>query len=519
MQTALQLFDISAKMPSIKGQKAVAVNPKHAGDAKSAPMDAFAEIMNALLNLPKEELKNSLPDLNAANLDTADLKALMSGSDDAHATPLAESDGTDGKNVALAELLQLVLNMRGAIPPQFQSTGAEDKPHLLLDMVKAYLQDPQAFAGRFAKTKGDVPKLQQVGKDNPTSKDAQLQAQNAISEETQLALESTGQSPLTPGMDPKTDKRKNLLKEAVKLDGQKKASDDISSALKAAVPEKSASKTSKHQNQGKGFLFKTTDSSSDEGAKQAVASVKHPLAAGLSKPMPVENLPDKKSQSGDKEHPSLSVADVQKATMDAVSDVDGKNLEEHLLQKPDSPAGGNQGLLARMAAKQNSNSLPVSGDKAVLQQDKTAQTDVIRQIVQRMSLHTQGGQSKMVIHLKPEFLGNVHMHVMTENQQVTVRMMADSTMVKDIIQQNIQHLQAQLMHHGLEIQKFDVFVANDGQGWRGGQEQAGFRNGTNQKQSRSSGGRSKPQRGKVTLDVGNRQQESQKDPSEIDYFA
>jgi Flagellar hook-length control protein FliK len=519
MQTALQLFDLSAQVPSIKGQKAVAVNPKQAGDVKSAPMDAFAEIMNALLKLPKEQLKNSLPDIDAANLDTANLDALMAGGDDENATPLAKTDGTDGKNVALAELLQLILNMKGAIPPQFQSMEAKDKPQLLLDMVKAYLQDPQAFAGRFAKANGDVAKLQRVGQDDPTIMAAPLQAQNAISDEAQLALERTEQSPFTPGMDPKTDKRKNPLKGAVELAGPKKASDDISLALKAAVPEKFVSKTSKHPNPGKGFLFKTSDPPTDGGAKQAVASIKHPLAAGSSKPLPVENLQDNKSQSSDKEHPSLSVAGVQKATVDAATDVDGKILEDHLLQKLVSPSGERQGILVRMAGRQDSSGLPISGDKAVLQQDKTAQTDVIRQIVQRMSLHTQGGQSKMVIHLKPEFLGNVHMHVMTENQQVTVRMMADSTMVKDIIQQNIQHLQAQLMHHGLEIQKFDVFVANDGQGWRGGQEQAGFGNGTNQKQSRSGGGRSKPQRGKVTLDVGNRQQESQKDPSEIDYFA
>ncbi len=37
------------------------------------------------------------------------------------------------------------------------------------------------------------------------------------------------------------------------------------------------------------------------------------------------------------------------------------------------------------------------------------------------------------------------------------------------------HLKAELHQHGLEIEKFDVFVGNDNDGWRGGQQQTGFR--------------------------------------------
>jgi flagellar hook-length control protein FliK len=107
--------------------------------------------------------------------------------------------------------------------------------------------------------------------------------------------------------------------------------------------------------------------------------------------------------------------------------------------------------------------------------DKDSQTDVIRQLVQRMTLRSDRQQSQMVIRLKPDFLGNVRLQVTTEGQQVMVRMDAESAMVKEIVEQNMAYLKAELNQHGLEIEKFDVFVGNDNDGWRSGQQQTGFR--------------------------------------------
>jgi flagellar hook-length control protein FliK len=107
--------------------------------------------------------------------------------------------------------------------------------------------------------------------------------------------------------------------------------------------------------------------------------------------------------------------------------------------------------------------------------DKDTQTDVIRQIVQRMTLRGERKQSQMIIRLKPDFLGNVRLQVTTAGQQVMVRMDAESAMVKEIVEQNMTHLKAELSQHGLEIEKFDVFVGNDNDGWHSGQQQAGFR--------------------------------------------
>jgi flagellar hook-length control protein FliK len=122
--------------------------------------------------------------------------------------------------------------------------------------------------------------------------------------------------------------------------------------------------------------------------------------------------------------------------------------------------------------------------------DKDTQTDVIRQIVQRMTLRGERQQSQMVIRLKPDFLGNVRLQVTTEGQQVVVRMDAESAMVKEIVEQNMAHLKAELSQHGLEIQKFDVFVGNDNDGWRSGQQQTAFRQASKRSGQPSNGAQS-----------------------------
>lgn len=101
---------------------------------------------------------------------------------------------------------------------------------------------------------------------------------------------------------------------------------------------------------------------------------------------------------------------------------------------------------------------------------KTDQSDVIRQIVQRMTLKNNTKQSQMTIKLKPEFLGNVRMQVTTNQQQVAVRMMADSDAVKEVLEQNIHVLKSELQQHGLVIDKFDVYVGGGNDGWQSGQQ-------------------------------------------------
>jgi flagellar hook-length control protein FliK len=70
-------------------------------------------------------------------------------------------------------------------------------------------------------------------------------------------------------------------------------------------------------------------------------------------------------------------------------------------------------------------------------------------------------QGEIRIDLKPEFLGNVRLQIVTDNQQVTVRILTELPMVRDMIEGNIQQLKSDLQQQGLQVQRVEVAVADD----------------------------------------------------------
>ena len=87
----------------------------------------------------------------------------------------------------------------------------------------------------------------------------------------------------------------------------------------------------------------------------------------------------------------------------------------------------------------------------------------LNQIVEKAALNLINGKSQIRIELKPEFLGSVRMKIITENHLVTVRILTELPVVKEMIENNISQLKTDLQSHGLEIDKLDVSVANDSQ--------------------------------------------------------
>jgi flagellar hook-length control protein FliK len=163
----------------------------------------------------------------------------------------------------------------------------------------------------------------------------------------------------------------------------------------------------------------------------------------------------------------------------------------------------------------------VSGHPETVSQSSDHQTNVIRQIVQRMTLHTQGMQSTMTVRLKPEFLGNVHMQISTGNQQVVVRLATESLAVKEMVEQGLVYLKAELQQHGLEIDKFDVFVAGDKEGSNPGQDLAGFRQTLKERyrDGRAQNSNTSRNQEETAPTVQEEQGRGERQTGEIDYFA
>ena len=88
-------------------------------------------------------------------------------------------------------------------------------------------------------------------------------------------------------------------------------------------------------------------------------------------------------------------------------------------------------------------------------------TQTLDQIIRKAVVYMRNGQHEAKIELKPEFLGHVRMQVTTENHQVTVKILTEFGFVKEMVENNIHQLKADLQQQGLQVDKLEVTVSND----------------------------------------------------------
>jgi hypothetical protein len=83
------------------------------------------------------------------------------------------------------------------------------------------------------------------------------------------------------------------------------------------------------------------------------------------------------------------------------------------------------------------------------------------QIVQKAILLLNNDQHEVRIELKPEFLGHIRMQIVTESQQVAIKIVAEFAFVKDMLENNLHQLRTVLQAQGLDIEELEVSVAHD----------------------------------------------------------
>jgi hypothetical protein len=165
---------------------------------------------------------------------------------------------------------------------------------------------------------------------------------------------------------------------------------------------------------------------------------------------------------------------------------------------------------------------PAAGKGETAAQQPSAQTgkagaelpEFFPKLVDRAAMTLRAGQSEMRMVLKPEVLGQVRMQVLTQNQHVMVKIIAETHAVKEVIETNLGQLKSDLQSHGLEVDAFDVTTSQDSH--REGhnprqlpQYRAGAR-GQDQTQERAADGDTAPQ---ADRGLG------AKTPGRVDYFA
>jgi flagellar hook-length control protein FliK len=99
------------------------------------------------------------------------------------------------------------------------------------------------------------------------------------------------------------------------------------------------------------------------------------------------------------------------------------------------------------------------------QSSETAQRSLmpqtLNQIVQKAVLSLHNGQHEVQIDLKPDFLGHIRMQIVSEGQQVAIRIVAEFPFVKDMLENNLHQLKTELQTQGLDIDELEVSVAHD----------------------------------------------------------
>ena len=101
--------------------------------------------------------------------------------------------------------------------------------------------------------------------------------------------------------------------------------------------------------------------------------------------------------------------------------------------------------------------------------------DNFHQLVERALFSVRGGQSEARIALKPEHLGHVRMQIITENHAVTIKIVAESPVARDLIDANAHQLRSELQQQGLNVQTIEVAVSDDRQdAYRGARQREAF---------------------------------------------
>ena len=499
MQTQIGLFDLSAKAPS-NGCGKVGPKALHRSEAGTqGKIDGFMEIMGALLALPPGQLAKSL-----AELDAETLKEAADGD-------LCSKIGDDSEDLATAQLLKAFLVIKDEIGQTGDSKDLPLKTDELAGMVQSLLNGglgPQVQSSSPDNETTEAPVVDlkakwrqlydqiqlsaRAGQDRNPSDGAAIPDEMAVQDEL---AEAKGIQPAA-----------GALEEIAADDDDAAASDGNAGDME--LPKSAMA----HRDKVAGVSTKPGFHADAQG-KPASAPKGDFQGTGPVEPVTPEPAADQLLFEASDPGSGDANDDTGIDLLTVKNDSAGESLSKTTLS-----GLGRQDPLNRMEFGGNQATAAGAEIKEATAENKELRNEVIRQIVQRMSMHTQGDQSRMEIRLKPEFLGNVHLQVLTENHQVSVRMTADSMAVKEIVEQNIQHLKLELQQHGLEIQKFDVFVGGDSQQWRGGQNQAGFRQAFRQRQQRFGNSKAGMDDSLGISTVDSNKKYSQTDPNEIDYF-
>lgn len=474
MQTMLKIFDLGdmGNMAAVNTQKiAVRMNAKD-GPISGQDETGFLECLGNFLSMAEDQVKSTLEELEWVSIEGAE----------GELTPVIDfTDGAENTST-LETLIRSFFDLNSAQPVE------QDATVLPATEWQTLLPDTEAIEGNpVADVTGEAKELWPAGAFRAVAQNTLLDDTNAavIEEKTADAItkdlnqsrigplsEMSGQTPpegedelqpdqRTPAFadtrpssaDGKLEQEQGRAvpfeRDLAEMESDDPAESEL--AKKAPDPSVSHKKTEAGQSTSQLHHIQMTDKE-DAGEPKPLRGEKDDATAFQ------RMFADKSANGGE---PSASF-------QNGGSDGGGHESQSHLSREDQQSAEPHLNSMSSKSIDSASATESPSSQSA----QKTMENDVIRQIVQRMTLRSSGDQSRMTIQLKPEFLGNLKLDIATENQHVVVKMTAESTAVKEMIEHNIGVLKTELQQHGLNIDKFDVYVGQDNESWKQRQQEA-----------------------------------------------
>lgn len=164
--------------------------------------------------------------------------------------------------------------------------------------------------------------------------------------------------------------------------------------------------------------------------------------------------PDEGTSSGETGNGITSDENAEKTQVDSSFDDSG----ERVLHHDDGTHSDNSMLHASVSEQLNTDtSFEMSQSQSRLRVDTT---DIIRQIVDSMSISNTTEESAINLQLTPESLGRMYINVSQKNSEISARIAVSNEAVKEALQTQMVNLKEALNNSGIRVNEVEITVAS-----------------------------------------------------------
>ena len=167
---------------------------------------------------------------------------------------------------------------------------------------------------------------------------------------------------------------------------------------------------------------------------------------------------DEGTASGETGNGVTSGENTDKSQTKVQADSSFDDSDEHVLQHEDDAHSDNSVLHVSVSEQLNTDTsfeLSQSQDRS-----RIDTTDIIRQIVDSISISNTAEESAIELQLTPESLGRMYINVSQKNSEITARIAVSNEAVKEALQTQMVNLKEALNNSGIRVNEVEITVAS-----------------------------------------------------------